>query len=197
MCIRDRDYQVCGVVLAESGDSDQYNRFCQMVVTNLFANGSGGSLLKNGGVLKTCLLFPANKDRLEMLRPMANSEAKNWGFKTDGWACIPPSLWKYRCGDYAAAADWCRLGLTQKNRPLACDATLHCILAMSNYQHGQSAEAGAELAQGRQLVETQLNNGLDRGKSSTGYWFDWIFSSLLLHEATQLIGGDANYAQHR
>jgi hypothetical protein len=191
------DYQVCGVVLAESGDSDQYDRFCQMVVTNLFANGSGGSLLKNGGVLKTCLLFPANKDRLEMLRPMANSEAKNWGFKTDGWACIPPSLWKYRCGDYAAAADWCRLGLTQKNRPLACDATLHCILAMSNYQHGQSAEAGAELAQGRQLVETQLNNGLDRGKSSTGYWFDWIFSSLLLHEATQLIGGDANYAQHR
>jgi hypothetical protein len=192
-----QDYQVCGVVLAESGEADQYESFCQIAVTNLFANGSGGSLLKNGGLLKTCLLFPASKEKLEMLRPMANSEAKNWGGKTDGWACIPPSLWKYRSGDYTAAADWSRLGLAQKNRYPACDATLHCILAMSDYQHGQTAEAGMELAQSRQLIETQLNNRLDRGKSSTGYWFDWIFSSLLLHEATLLIGSDANEVQHR
>lgn len=151
------DYQAYGVVLAEGGDTDEYERFCQSAATNLFANALRNGVVKNGGILKTCLLFPVDKHKREMLRPMAESEARNWDLKSDPWACVPPALWKYRCGDYAGASSSCRLGLGQKNRYPAGDATLHGILAMCRLQSGQISEAEEELAQGRELVESQLS----------------------------------------
>jgi hypothetical protein len=184
------DYQACGVVLAEGGDKGQYERFCQTAVTNFFANAPRNGILKNGGILKACLLFPTDRSKLEMLRPMADGEAKNWPFNSDGWACIPPALWKYRCGDYAGAADLCRLGLAQKSRYPACDATLHNLLAMCNFWDGQVSESDDELAQGRELVESHFSKGLERGRAGTGYWYDWVFANLLLREATQLTGVD-------
>ena len=125
-----------------------------------------------------------------MLRPMADGEAKNWPFNSDGWACIPPALWKYRCGDYAGAADLCRLALAQKNRYPACDAALHNLLAMCSFWDGQISESDDELAQGRELVESHFSKGLEHGRAGTGYWYDWIFANLLLREATQLTGVD-------
>jgi len=184
------DYQACGVILAEGGDKRQYERFCQTAVSNLFANAPRNGILKNGGILKACLLFPADRSKLEMLRPMADGEAKKWPFNSDGWACIPPALWKYRCGDYAGAADLCRLALAQKNRYPACDAALHNLLAMCSFWDGQISESDDELAQGRELVESHFSKGLEHGRAGTGYWYDWIFANLLLREATQLTGVD-------
>ena len=184
------DYQACGVVLAEGGDMGQYERFCQTAVTNLFANAPRNGILKNGGILKACLLFPADRSKLEMLRPMADDEAKKWPFNSDGWACIPPALWKYRCGDYAGAADLCRLALAQRSRYPACDATLHNLLAMCCYWDGQINESDDELAEGRELVESHFSKSLEHGRAGTGYWYDWVFANLLLREATRLTGVD-------
>jgi hypothetical protein len=190
------DYQAYGVVLAESGDTDQYEYFCNLAVTN-FASEANGDMLKNGGVLKTCLLFPADKKKLDALKPMARNESKIWTFKLDpkntDWAFIPPGLWEYRRGNYAAAAHWCEYGLTAQNIKFpACDATLHLILAMTDYQRGQSGAACSELAQGRQLVEAKFHSGLDHGKSGFGYWYDWVFASLMLKEASGLIDCNTN-----
>ena len=185
------DYQAYGVVLAEGGDTDEYERFCQSAATNLFANALRNGVVKNGGILKTCLLFPVDKHKREMLRPMAESEARNWDLKSDPWACVPPALWKYRCGDYAGASSSCRLGLGQKNRYPAGDATLHGILAMCRLQSGQISEAEEELAQGRELVESQLSRGLEHGRAGAGYWYDWLFARLLLQEASQMSGDRA------
>ena len=186
------DYQAYGVVLAASGDAEQYERFCNLAVTN-FATESSGDLQKNGGVLKTCLLFPLDKQKLATLQPMAKEESKSWDFKSNpkvnDWACIPPGLWTYRNGDYAAAADWCELGLSEKmNKFPASNATLHIMLAMVDYQRGQISAAYSELAQGRDVVEAKFSGGLDRGKSGGGYWYDWLFAKHLLQEATELIG---------
>jgi hypothetical protein len=185
------DYQAYGVILAESGDTEQYELFCDLAVTN-FATETSGDILKNGGILKTCLLFPVDKKRLEALKPMANDESRNWNFKNNpkvtDWACIPPALWKYRCGDYTEAADWCEFGLSGKlNKFSASNATLHIMLAMVDYQRGQASAACSELAQGTEVVKVKFNSELERGKSGGGYWYDWVFAKHLLQEATELI----------
>jgi tetratricopeptide (TPR) repeat protein len=185
------DYQAYGVVLAESGDTEQYERFCDLAVTN-FASEPSGDILKNGGILKTCLLFPVDNKRLEALKPMADDESRNWNLnnpKVTDWACIPPGLWAYRCGNYTEAAEWCEFGVSGKlNKFSASNATLHIMLAMVDYQRGQASAACSELAQGREVVEAKFKSGLDHGKSGGGYWYDWVFAKHLLHEAVDLIG---------
>jgi tetratricopeptide (TPR) repeat protein len=178
------DYQAYGVVLAELGDAGQYQLFCQAAVANF-----GGA--ENGGVLKTCLLFPVDAAQLAELRPLADKEAQFWASKQEvknsDWAWIPFSLWEYRRGDYDGSLKWCQQGLAQKVKFPACDAVLHIILAMSYYQRGQTDEACSELAQGRQLVEAKFKKDLDRGRSGVGYWHDWIFARHLLQEAGTLV----------
>lgn len=100
---------------------------------------------------------------------------------------MPLGLWNYRGGNYAAAIDWCERGLAQKSRSGVCDADLHLVLAMAEYQTGHLDEACAELEEGRDLVETKLKSGLERGRGDIGYWFDWLFAGQLLKEAAALM----------
>ena len=61
------------------------------------------------------------------------------------------------------------------------------MLAMADYQRGQTGAACSELAQGREVVEAKFNSALERGKSGGGFWYDWVFAKHLLQEATELI----------
>jgi len=185
------DYQACGAVLAEAASPEQYEQFCRTAVGNF-------SAAPRTGILTTCLQFPLKKIQIEALKPMeANLESQ---YYTSGstnritqWNLMPFGLWQYRCGDFAASADWCRQGLAQKYKYPACVATLQVILAMSCYQSGQTSEACSELELGRQLIEARFQNGLIHGNAGAGYWYDWIFARHLLREATALI--DCNSAQ--
>jgi hypothetical protein len=150
------------------------------------------------GILTTCLQFPLKQPQLEALKPMeANLESQYYSPGTTNritqWNQMPFGLWQYRCGDFAASADWCQQGLAQKNKYPACVATLHIVLAMACYQRGQTGEACSELDLGRQLIEARFQNGLTHGNAGAGYWYDWIFARHLLREATALI--DCNSAQ--
>jgi hypothetical protein len=107
------------------------------------------------------------------------------------WTYMPISLWKYRCGDYAGALEWSQRGLAQKAKFSACDVDLHLIMAMAEFQRGESSEADSELGQQRQLVEAKFRAGLDRGRSDAGYWFDWFYAGFLLQEAAGLIEGSS------
>jgi serine/threonine protein kinase len=182
------DYQACGAVLVQDGNREAYGRFWQMAVTNF-------SETPNHGVFIICLLLPLNPSQIEELKPMADyfiqRDASRASSRNTQWTYMAIGLWKYRCGDFEGAADWCRLGLAQKVKSSACDATLHIILAMASHQRGQINEAGTELARARQMVEAQSNNGLDHVKPGVGRWHDWLFASLLLREATILAGGDS------
>jgi hypothetical protein len=52
---------------------------------------------------------------------------------------------------------------------------------------GQRDEALKELSQGRQSIEDKFNGVLEVGSAAEGFWFDWVFARILLHEATELI----------
>jgi hypothetical protein len=97
------------------------------------------------------------------------------------------ALWRYRCGDFAAAGEFSRRGLDPGNTTSAKDATFRVILAMSHLQTGHFEQAQPELAGARQTIEAKFQHGLDRGNGADGMWYDWVFARILLREATQLV----------
>ena len=62
---------------------------------------------------------------------------------------------------------------------------------MSCHRHGQTDDAGSQLAKARVVIEAQFKNGLEHGNSSLGMWYDWVFARILLREATASIGDDS------
>ena len=182
------DYEACGVVLAENPDREAYADFWGMAVTN-------HSAAKNETILITCLELPLSQPQITALKPLADYQESNsvprGKSRISEWALMPVALWKYRCGDYDAAIEWSHRILEQKSKYPACDADVHLILAMADYQRDHNSEALAELAQGGQSVETRFRVGLDRGKAEASYWFDWVYARHLLQEASALIDRDS------
>jgi hypothetical protein len=133
---------------------------------------------------------------MEGLKRMADYQIHHFGSPAKGpvseWALMPIALWKYRCGDYDAAMEWCQHILGQKSRFPACDADVHLVLAMAHYQRCHNPEAQAELVLGRQLVETKFRAGLNRSRGEASFWFDWVYARHLLQEATALILSDGS-----
>jgi hypothetical protein len=182
------DYEAFGVVAAENPNREVYRHFWQMSATNFSAKPNESDFI-------VCLVFPLDKAQIETLKPTAAYFENRCSLPSTNrisqWTFMPISLWKYRCGDYEGALEWSQRGLAQKAKFSACDVDLHLIMAMAEYQCGESSEADAELMQQRQLVEAKFRAGLDRGRADAGYWFDWYFASLLLKEATSLIDGSS------
>jgi hypothetical protein len=182
------DYQACGVVLMESGGFDRYRRFCESTVDK-FAGTTNWDAA--GRILKTCLLLPPDKDLMKQMQPFGDAAEKllasldSKGFP--GWAAIPASLWRYRLGDYERATNWCHYGLNENDKTSARDASLRLILAMSDYQTGETGEARSQLALARESIDSKFQSGLAQGNSSDGYWYDWAFAQILLREANTLI----------
>jgi hypothetical protein len=178
------DYEACGVVLAENANRQPFEDFWQMAVNNFSEHPSES-------VFIVCVLLPLDKSQIAKLKPTADFFEKRGNLPLSSritqWTFMPIALWKYRCGDYDAAAEWSLRGLAQKSKFSACVVDLRLILAMADYQRGQSGDSCSQLAQCRETVEAKLRAGLDHGRAESGYWFDWDFASLLTQEATTLI----------
>jgi hypothetical protein len=52
---------------------------------------------------------------------------------------------------------------------------------------GRIESARSELAQARQTIENRFDKGLQTGDGYQGFWFDWLFGHILVHEAVTLI----------
>ena len=58
---------------------------------------------------------------------------------------------------------------------------------MARQHVGKTAEAVAELKQGRELVEAKFHAVLTPGSVEEGFWFDWAMAQILLREASETI----------
>jgi hypothetical protein len=132
------------------------------------------------------------------LTPLAELAAKSFGLIAPGntnvdtafqaaWGSLSLALMEYRQGHFARAEDWCRRCLAYPGDNPPRVAAARVILAMSCHQLGQNREATAQLAQGRESIETKFEDDLDPGSAEHGFWFDWVFARILLHEATALV----------
>ena len=184
------DYQTYGTVVAESGDTDRYQRFCQEAIANFGVSTNGRA---DWRILKVSLLMPPDQALIASLSPLAKvagnyfDQLPRHPGVSDPWAwgALPMALWKYRCGDFAGALNLCRANLDGENRSII--PTDRMILAMSYWQLGQHEQAQAELAVGRGIIQDKFKNGLDQGDLQQGFWWDWVFARILLREATALI----------
>jgi hypothetical protein len=191
------DHLRLGTTLAESGDTNIYRRFCEKIAAD-FAGTTNPVVAER--TIKISLLRQTDKKFLAGLKPFAataanafenadrnNSEAMFHA----AWGSISLSLLDYRNGDYEKSAEWCRrcLAYSTDNQPRT--ATAHILLAMNEFQTGHTNEAGSELAQSRETIEEQFQNGLNSGDGEQGFWFDWIFASIILNEAEALMGQNA------
>lgn len=192
------DYQACGVVLVESGQTNQYGQFCRGLAHS-FADSTNADAA--GRVLKTCLLVLPDPALLQSLEPLGD-QAKAFAGVMDpktfpGWAMIPAALWCYRQGDVEGAVDWCQRGLDESNRTSSQYATLRIILALSNWRKGQGDNARAELAIAREVIESKFAGNLRDGNGRDGYWYDWFFARILLREAQAVVLKEARSAPEK
>ncbi len=182
------DYQASGVLLAASGDRAGYGRFWQLAVTNF-------DTMPNGSILLACLLLPVDPMQIERLKPLAAATEKQIHLvpksRQSEWTFMPIGLWQYRCGNDAAAIQWCQRAQAQGQRFPPCDAVVDATLAMAYHHQGQVSEACAELVQARQLIDAKFKSGLDRGRPGYGYWFDWLYARQVVQEAAALVNCDA------
>jgi eukaryotic-like serine/threonine-protein kinase len=182
------DYQACAGVLAMSGDTARYQKFCQLAVAN-YGGTTNGDMA--GRILKACLLYPPDEELMAQLRQMGDTADKTFApmpaEKFPDWAAIHLSLWHYRRGDFALANSW-RQRVAGKDKGSAIEATTLIVQAMSDFRQNNRDAARAELEHGRALVDGKFQSGLDHGNGVDGYWFDWVFAKVLAREADGLTG---------
>jgi len=184
-----RDYQCYAALLMECGDYNSYDAFRQSLIPK-YTNAQ--NQVWQPTILKICLLAPVDKSLLARFKPFGDY-ADKWvdGLGKDstlGWAVIPESLWHYRIGDNQGAIAYARRGFVDWDTTSAHAAILRVIMAMAMDRLGHGDDARQQLAAARVTIEARLHVPLVPGDSHLGFWDDWLFADVLLHEASALIG---------
>jgi serine/threonine protein kinase len=183
------DHSRAAVSLVEQGSPEEYENYRRQAVQR-FAGST--DLVVAERTVKNCLLLPADPELLRVLTPLAESASASMQGEDDlsgdnswmlPWRCVSLALFEYRRGHAAAASHWCRRCLDYGTQNPARTASAQVILALALKQLGQTADARAELTQGRHLIEQQFQSGLSIGNGNTGFWFDWVLGRILLREA--------------
>jgi eukaryotic-like serine/threonine-protein kinase len=181
------DYQACGALLAESGQRERYNQFCQAAISRFGTSTNGDTA---GRILKTCLLLPPDKALMDQLTPMARVTDRAFRPFPAGrfppWAVVFLTLWEYRSGNYSGAEGWLSRVKAQSGEADVLEATLQILQAMTDYKLGRGAQAVQELSPARQTIENRFKEDVLSGYRQA-YWHDWVFARILLNEATALI----------
>ena len=195
------DYLRLGTTLMETAGARGYRKFCEQTISH-FAGTTNPVVAER--TIKISLLTPPDSKILASLTPFeetashafTNADLSNADSVFHAaWGSVSLALIEYRRGNYAGAASWCRrcLAYSPENHPRI--ATAKIILAMSDFKLGNDGPAHSELAQARQIIENQFENGLEPGDGEQGFWFDWVFGRIILNEAETLSGKPAAAAQ--
>jgi len=185
------DYLEYGPALIKQGGNESYERFREAAV----ARFTSGSYPFADRIIKISLLLPANEKLVKALLPMAGVAAQSFNTNAQAsddiflaaWRSVSLALMEYRSGNYAKAADWAHRCLGYPEHIAPRTETARVILAMSDFRLGKTSEARSELGQAREIIENKFKGQMERGTPVRGFWFDWEFAQILLHEAVSLI----------
>jgi hypothetical protein len=100
------------------------------------------------------------------------------------------SLADYRAGKWESAIEHARGVLANRPEP-SRDATALIILAMSQKQRGQAAEARSSLQEAKALMDRSMPQA-SRGERFNETWSDWLRCHILLREAEKLVEKEDN-----
>jgi serine/threonine protein kinase len=188
-----QDLLMAGPIQIERGDIEGYERF-RLAAIARFAGTTDPVLAER--TLKISLLLPADAQVMKSLENFAELSADsmrnpNQDSIMAAWRCISLSLMAYRQGYTPTSEMWCQRCLDYPENNPARIATAHIIQSMACYQLGEKDKARGELGQGRKLVDAQFTGPLTEGNGGVGFWFDWLFARILLHEAEGMMGSSS------
>jgi serine/threonine protein kinase len=189
------DYLRCGPALLEMGETQAYEQFRLKAVMHYAGTTNP---LPAERVVKISLLAPADTNLLLSLQPLAElaagtlAGAEKVERSLAAWRSFSVAMFEFRRGDFAEAEAWCEKSVGFQNGNPARAANVQLLLAMIHFKNGEVDLARSQLIQTRETIEAHFGKGLDVGGGSDGFWFDWVFSRILMREAIELIG-----EQHR
>jgi hypothetical protein len=180
--------------VAYAGGTQSYERIRRMAIERFGATGNGGVAQDT---MEACLLMPADQKTLQSLAPMASflekADADRRLVRTpqfSAWVFFTLSLFHYRTGEYAKAADWTQRYLALNSKNDVRTASMFIVHAMIEQKLGETPEARASLAEGRAAVETAFANQTWLTPPKGSSWYDWVNAAVLLREAERLIGSE-------
>ncbi len=178
-----RLYHILAPLLVAQGDIEAYRKLCPQMV----AHYAGTTNASTADVIaKDCLILPSSGANLDSVAALAETAV------TIGKGEIPytfylctKALADYRQGKYQEAVAGTSVIL--KDPFPYTQAEGSAVLAMAQFQLGQTKEAHAALARLEKIVREKL---AAPGSSDLGSdWKDWIIAHALLDESRTLIEG--------
>ena len=196
------DHFRLGTALLESGKREDYERFCQDIVSR-FGSADTTNFLADR-LITCCLLLPANQQLLQNLERAAEaaekalSEPERLGTLRLPWISSSLALLEYRRGNDAKAIALCArcLGSPDCDPPQA--ALAHVVQALAYWRTGQYMEGFTELSRAQEQIDPVFKNGLSLNPKidSAQSWFDWVSPRILMRECQdRLLQTDRSLAQ--
>src|SRR6266480_941802 len=165
-------------LLAQSGDQEAYHRLCGQILGQ-FARTSDPAIAER--MARDCMILPPPAADLETIGKMVDT-AVAAGPRHQFWDYFQfvKGLYEYRHGHFAGAAEWLQKVVEHEGDPNRT-VEAYMVLAMSQRQLNQAAEARVTLARGLKIADARL------GKPGSPQWNDQIAAQMLMREARALI----------
>jgi serine/threonine protein kinase len=180
------DYLRHAPVLLMAGDRSGYDSLRRSAIAR-YANTTDPVFAER--IVRTACLSPGDSEIMRRLQPLVELAEKSLsqaGMSDDpglaAWRAAALALMKYRQKDWAGAVAMCKRASAYQFSSIPLNASLDCLLAMAHFRLGQTAEARAELERSRAVIQGHRDDGFNF------YWFDWLFATVLLQEATTVVG---------
>jgi serine/threonine protein kinase len=177
-------YHTLVPLLVADKEIENYRDICRQIILH-FAHTQDAFVADQMG--KDCLILPASGADLEAVGALADvavTRGKNTGSYPYFECC--KALAEYRQEHFKEAAKWAGSAVT--NSFDYAQAEGYAILAMAQWQSGQTNAAHADLADCDRVIEEKLPK-LSHGNLG-GDWRDWIIAHALRDEAQNLIEND-------
>ncbi len=173
-------YHRLAPLLIQVGDMEGYRKHCGRALDHF---GATADPVIAERIATDCLILPPPADRVEKIAKMAEL-AVQVGATNEAWPYfqLVKGMVEYRQGHFSAARPWLEKVVAQPDAP-ARTVQANAMLAMTQYQLGQTNDARAALAEGIRIVEKKLAQ-IDRID-----WSDQIIAKVLLREAHQVVMG--------
>ncbi|PYM15993.1 MAG: serine/threonine protein kinase [Verrucomicrobia bacterium] len=171
-------YHSLAPLLAQSGDQEAYHRLCGQILGQ-FARTSDPAIAER--MARDCMILPPPAADLETIGKMVDT-AVAAGPNHQFWDYFQfvKGLSEYRQGHFADAAGWLQKVAAHESDPNRT-VEAYMVLAMSQRQLNQAAEARLTLARGLKIADARL------GKPGSPQWNDQIAAQMLMREARALI----------
>jgi eukaryotic-like serine/threonine-protein kinase len=165
-------------LLLETGQDPAYRKHRDALLDRFHAPGESALAYR---VLVVCLLVPF--DDAEQAKQAGVLEV---ALQPDNcaWAEVTKGLATYRQGHFTNAVQWAHQALARPNIDSRCAACACGVLALACQRLNHPGDAGAALARGTHLLDTQMP------KSGPGDLFpEWLIARALIREAVALHRG--------